>query len=85
MKISTSNAVIRLWNNFLEKLKAKNVGFDGKSSAIDATDVQGAIEELKLYVDDECRKIIEDRLGNCHLKYENNKFYIGRDTVEGEA
>lgn len=85
MKIPTSNGVIKLWNNFLEKLKAKNVNFDGSSSAIDATDVQGAIDELKLYIDEECRKIIEDRLGNCHLKFEDGKFYIGRDTLEGEA
>lgn len=82
MKIPTSNGVIRLWNNFLEKLKAKNISFDGSNSILDATDVQGAIEELKLYIDEECRKILEERLGKCHLKYEDGKFYIGRDTTE---
>lgn len=84
MKIPTSNGIIQLWNNFLEKLKAKNVSFNGEASILDATNVQDAIDELKLYIDEECRKIMEDRLGNCHLKYEEGKFYIGRDTVEEE-
>lgn len=70
MKFVTSNGLIRLWNNILAKLKAIFIEYDNTNSNLEATTVQGAIDELSSKT---------DRMGNCYFKYENGVYYVGHE------
>lgn len=59
----------RLLTNLISKLKYSNT-----TSKLEATTVQGAIDE-----------VVVTRLGNCYIKHEDGKFYIGYDTEETEV
>jgi len=85
MKFLTSNGVIRLWRNFLAKLKATFIEYDNTTSKLEATTVQGAIDETATSIQDMRDEVIVTRMGNCYLKYEDGKFYIGYDTEETEV
>ena len=77
MKFLTSNGVIRLWKNFLARLKARCIEYDNSYSQLDGATVQEAIDEIANKFD--------TRMGNCYLKYENGKYYIGHEVEETEV
>lgn len=81
MKVATDNGIMRLWSNVVKKLKGECISYDNTSSKLEATTVQGAIDEVKGTSDN----IVTNQLGNCYLKYEDGKYYIGHDTAETET
>lgn len=77
MKFLTSNGVIQLWKNFLARLKARCIEYDNSFSQLDGSTVQTAIDEVNYK--------LTSRMGDCYLKYENGKYYIGHEVEETEV